>query len=315
MQKPAPKQLLMSFYGSNKHHTMKVTRLAPAKINLMLHVVGRLADGYHHLQSLIAFVSVGDTLTGEKATSFHLTVDGPFAQHVPLKNNSISQAVHWLAKKYPGIEHVHIHLTKNLPVASGIGGGTSDAAATIAILLRIFNIFLSKPEKEALILESGVLGADVPCCLAYQLGWGPVVWIDSSGRETLPLSFSKTSLPGVMVLVNPGVAISTPGIFKMIHPPYMTPQNFQNIPEDLLPYLKAQKNDLMAAAITQAPEVQRAIDILQTIPGCLLARMSGSGATCFAIVKDEETAQIAQTRLLTNMPKAWVSIAELQHTQ
>lgn len=185
----------------------------------MLHVVQRLVDGYHHLQSLIAFADIGDEITIEKAEASSLTVDGQYASHVPLAaENSMVVAARWIKERFPVIDQVHLHLTKNLPIASGIGGGSSDAAATIAGLLKCYQISLSEEEEESLILASGELGADVPVCLAHQFGWGPLLWIDSSGRETLPIPLDLP-LPGVLVLVNPGVGVSTRAIFSKIHPP------------------------------------------------------------------------------------------------
>jgi len=285
----------------------KIIRLAPAKINLMLHVVGRLVDGYHHLQSLIAFGSVGDEIAIEKADTSSLTIEGMFAADIPLNaDNSVVEAARWLKDRFPGIEQAHIHLTKKLPIASGIGGGTSDAAATIAALLKCHEIVLSTEEEEALILASGELGADVPVCLAHQFGWGPMLWIDSSGRETLPIPVDVV-LPGVLVLVNPGVPIHTQSIFNKIHPPYTLPQDFvsnlaTHYPGNLLAYLKDQKNDLMPAAIAIEPKIGKVLQALQSAKGCLLARMSGSGATCFAVFEDEQSAQIA---LRQHMPMAW----------
>lgn len=290
---------------------MKITRRASAKINLMLHVVGRLPDGYHNLQSLVAFADVGDQVTVEKADAFHLTVDGPFAGQVPLTfDNIMTMAARWLAAKYPGINQAHVHLTKNLPVASGIGGGSSDAAATIAVLLQLFGIAISKRDEEALILASGELGADIPMCLAHQFGRGPMMWIEGSGRETLPMPVNA-SLPGVIVLVNPGVPVFTSVIFKKIHPPYTSPQDFQSVFEkdfqgNLEAYLMAQKNDLTEAAIAQEPKIEKIIEVLQNAPECYLARMSGTGATCFALFKDEGAAKAA---LMGKMPKAWGAVS------
>jgi 4-diphosphocytidyl-2-C-methyl-D-erythritol kinase len=286
---------------------MKITRHAPAKINLMLHVVARLVDGYHHLQSLIAFSDTGDEITIEKAEASSLTIDGLFAPHAPLTSeNSVVMAAKWVKERFPSVEQVHLHLTKNLPIASGIGGGSSDAAATIAGLLECYDIKLSKEEEESLILASGELGADVPVCLAHQFGWGPLLWIDSSGRETLPIPM-KGELPGVLVLVNPGVPVSTRAIFNNIHPPYTLPQDFLNnltthFGGDLMAYLQKQKNDLMEPAIAHESKIGKVIQALQKAPGCLLARMSGSGATCFALFEDEASAKAALTR---KMPKAW----------
>jgi 4-diphosphocytidyl-2-C-methyl-D-erythritol kinase len=257
---------------------------------------------------------VGDQITIEKAEKSSLTVDGPFADDVPLgPENSIVQAAQWLGKMYPDIGQIHIHLTKNLPISSGIGGGTGDAAATIAALLEYQQVSLSSIEEDGLILASGVLGADVPLSLAHQLGRGPLLWIDSSGRESLPLPVEH-NLPGVLVLANPGVPISTPAIFEEIHPPYRASQDFEKAIEsagDMLDYLRAQTNDLMPAAITQEPVIGNLLEAFQTAPGCLLARMSGSGATCFALFKNEVSAQKAQALFHKKMPHGWATLCHL----
>ena len=295
---------------------MVVTRLAPAKINLTLHVVGRLADGYHHLQSLVTFASIGDQITIEKADNSSLTVDGPFAENVPLgPENSVILAAQWLGKIYPNIGQIHIHLTKNLPVSSGIGGGTSDAAATIAALLEYHQVSLSLAEEDKLILDSGALGADVPLCLAHQFGRGALLWVDGSGRDSLPLPVNQ-KLPGVLLLVNPGTPMSTPAIFKEIQPPYTAFQDFEKVIEndfhgDILDYLKAQTNDLMPAAITKEPMIGSLPEAFQGAPGCLFARMSGSGATCFGLFKNEVSAQKAQSLFHKQVPDGWATLCHL----
>ncbi|MGV8947951.1 MAG: 4-(cytidine 5'-diphospho)-2-C-methyl-D-erythritol kinase [Candidatus Paracaedibacter sp.] len=295
---------------------MTITRLAPAKINLMLHVVERLADGYHHLQSLVAFASISDQITIEKADNSSLTVDGPFAENVPLgPENSVILAAQWLGKMYPNIGQIHIHLTKNLPVSSGIGGGTSDAAATIAALLEYHQVSLSLAEEDKLILHSGALGADVPLCLAYQFGRGPLLWVNGSGRNSLPLPVNQ-KLPGVLLLVNPGTPMSTPAIFKEIQPPYTASQDLEKIVEsdfhgDILDYLKTQTNDLMPAAITQEPVISSLLEAFQGAPGCLFARMSGSGTTCFGLFKNEVSAQKAQTFFRKEMSHGWVTLCHV----
>jgi len=287
---------------------MQVTRLAPAKINLMLHVVGRLPDGYHHLQSLVTFVPFGDIITVAKADTSRLTLDGPFANEALLTaDNSMVKAAQWLKERFPIIKQVHLHLTKNLPVASGMGGGSSDAAAAIAALLKSHEIFLSFPEENELILASGALGADVPMCLAHQLGRGDLLWIDSSGREVLPVSV-QMSLLGAIVLINPLVPISTPIVFKGVHPPYTSPQNFKDVlakdfQGDLLRYLQNQRNDLMEPAIIQESKIQEMISMLQGLPRCLLVRMSGSGATCFGVFEDGTAAKAAYAAALNK--KYW----------
>jgi len=298
---------------------MAITRLAPAKINLMLHVVGRLPDGYHHLQSLVSFASVGDQVTFEQADAFRLTVGGPFAQHVPLvSDNSVAVAARWFEERFKGIGRAHIHLTKNLPVASGIGGGSSDAAATLAVLLQGFGAFLSRADEEALILASGELGADVPICLAHQLGWGSLLWIDSSGRETLPVPVDVSlsgAMPGWVVLVNPGFSVSTPAVFKKVCPPYTLSQGSVPLLEGafqkrLLPWLKGQKNDLMEPAIALEPKIGAIMEYLQKIPECRLARMSGSGATCFALFEDRDGAHKASLACGRAVPQGWIAVGQ-----
>lgn len=285
----------------------------------MLHVVGRLPDGYHHLQSLVTFASVGDQIIFEKADAFRLTVDGPFAHHIPLtQGNSVAAAARWLDEKYPGIGRAHLHLTKNLPVASGMGGGSSDAAATLAILLQGRGVPLSGAEEEALILASGELGADVPMCLAYQLGWGPMLWIDSSGRETspVPVNILPGSLPRLIALMNPGVSVSTPAVFKALGSPCTPPQDFRRTFErecqgNLLAWLQKQRNELMEPAMALEPKIGLLMADLQNAPGCLLARMSGSGATCFAFFEDRVSGQEACALFGKTMPQGWAVLCTL----
>lgn len=293
----------------------KITRLAPAKINLMLHVVEQLKDGYHHVQSLVAFASTNDLLMIQAAEATHLSIDGPFADQVPLgPDNLVIKAAQWLAQKYPdpfsSSTKINIHLTKNLPVASGIGGGSSDAAATIVALLEYHDMSLAPSDQDALILASGALGADLPMCLAHQFGRGPLLWIDGSGRESLPMPITQ-SLPGFLVLVSPGIPVSTSAIFKEVQPPYSPLQSFSKMLEvvnqgSLLPYLQCQQNDLTSYAIAQVPKIEEIIQILSDSPGCSLAHMSGTGATCFGLFTDESAAHAARDYIRTHMPEAWV---------
>jgi len=292
---------------------MKITQLAPAKINLMLHVVGRLPDGYHHLQSLVSFGPVGDLISVERAKASSLTVSGPFLDQVPMAGeNTVVLAAKWLKERFPNMSQAHIHLEKNLPVAAGIGGGTSDAAATIIALLKLNEISLSFDEGDDLIVASGTLGADVPLSLAQQFGRGPLLWIEGSGRETIPQPVLYPLL-GTMLLVNPGVALSTPLIFKKICPPYTSSQDFIKVLEeefqgDLVAYLNAQRNDLTAPAVEQEPVINEILTTLQNTSGCLLARMSGSGATCFGLFKDKTSAQMARHSLNSTNPTWWTAL-------
>jgi len=301
---------MADFLLPRPYHPSSTSHHAPAKVNLMLHVVGRMADGYHHLQSLVAFVPMGDQITVKKSHALRVTADGPFAEQLPLgDDNIVTTAAHWLAKMYPSIDQADIHLTKNLPVSSGIGGGSSDAAATVAALLDLYGISLSLKEQKHLILASGTLGADVPLCLAHQFGHGSLMWVDGSGRESLPV-YLNHQLPGIMVLVNPGKPISTQTIFQQITPPYTSSQACPPfLATDILAYLKAQKNDLMEPAIRQEPSIGEIIEILQTSPGCTLARMSGSGATCFGLFGKTQQALVALAHIQKHLPQAWSIIA------
>lgn len=295
---------------------MTITRLAPAKINLMLHVVGRLPDDYHHLQSLIAFANIGDEITIEKADQSSLTVEGPFADQITFgPHNSIIQAAQFMGKKYPDIGQIHIHLTKNLPVAAGIGGGSSDAAATIAALIDYHEVIQSKAQEDALILESSTLGADVPVCLSHQFGRGPFLWVDGSEREVLPISIHQ-KLAGVLLLVNPGVGVSTPEVFQKIYPPYTAYHDFAIVLDhdyrgDLLEYLKTQNNDLTIAAKALEPIIEEVLENLNASPGCHLTRMSGSGATCFGLFEDKGSAQQAKDLFKAKYKEGWSMICRL----
>ena len=290
---------------------MKITCAAPAKINLMLHVVGLLEDGYHHLQSIVAFTEMGDEITIESTRVFGFTATGPFASQLPpIEENSVAKAAEWFSQKFRIYENFHIHLHKNLPLASGMGGGSADAAAAIAALMKLCTISLSVPEQEDIILSSGFLGADVPVCLTYHLRGTPLLWIDSSGRETVPQPVER-DLPRYAVLANPGMPVSTPAIFKAIRPPYTPSQPFI-LPQDLPVWLKAQKNDLMPPALEQVGNIQDIIQALQNQSGCVMARMTGSGATCFGLYGSKETADAAGHALQLLMPEGWVAVSALR---
>lgn len=284
---------------------------APAKINLILHVTGKQASGFHDLQSLFTFIptihdSLKISLKNSEESSFSLEIDGPFAYDLPppQTGNSILTAATWFQQKVaPSKRTALIRLTKNLPIASGIGGGTSDAAAIIAGLLQLWDISLSPQEKWALVLASGELGADVPVCLAYQLGLGVTFWLEGSGKDTLPIPIEDNS-SFHYVLVNPKRPVSTADAFKRLTKPYSSPIPAPS--QVSFEFLKNHKNDLAPPASQICPAIKPILIAIQKTPECLLSRLSGSGATCFGLFATEEGAQQAAILLQKEFPTGWV---------
>ncbi|PTX57348.1 4-diphosphocytidyl-2-C-methyl-D-erythritol kinase [Litoreibacter ponti] len=273
-----------------------VEEFAAAKVNLTLHITGQRADGYHLLDSLVAFADVGDTVRAEPADQISLKVDGPEAASVPLTDdNSVVMAARHAA---PGTG-ARLHLTKVLPVASGIGGGTADAAAAFRAMRRLTG-HTDAPRVE----DVEALGADVPVCLfsrtARMRGIGER--LDFVDLPRLPA-----------VLVNPRVEVSTPAVFKRIA--HKDNSAMPDIPvladvSAVAAWLGAQRNDMQAAAIDLVPPIAQTLEVLgHTEP--LLARMSGSGATCFGIYADDEAARNAAAQISKAHPDWWVAPCHL----
>jgi 4-diphosphocytidyl-2-C-methyl-D-erythritol kinase len=277
---------------------------ARAKINLSLKVLGRRADNYHALESLVVFADVGDVLTAEPSPSLTLGVAGPFAAALNGEpDNLVLRAARAVATRVPGNSGAHLTLEKNLPVASGIGGGSADAAAALRLTTRLWNVTLDETELAALALS---LGADVPVCLDARpaLMWGRGEHIR---RVTLP--------PFWLVLANPAVAVSTAAVFKALaapplgaEPPAPPPPSLTSL-DALIEWLGAHGNDLEAPARKLAPVIGAAVDAIAEAKGCRLARMSGSGATCFGIFADETDARAAAAALTQAHPGWWIAAA------
>jgi 4-diphosphocytidyl-2-C-methyl-D-erythritol kinase len=281
-----------------------VERPAPAKLNLYLHVTGRRADGYHLLDSLIAFAGVHDTVKAEKATALTLSIEGPFAAALSAEaDNLVLRAARALADIAGVRPWATLRLVKRLPVASGIGGGSADAAATLLATSALWQI-THKPG--ALARLALTLGADVPVCLA-----GKAAQVGGIGEKIDP----APALPRApLVLVNPLVPLPTPAVFKARSGAFSQPAPLEGPPRDardLAEALKARRNDLAEAAIGLVPEIKTILEALAAQPGCLSARMSGSGATCFALFAREEEAQAAATALRAAKPRWWVEATEL----
>ncbi|MBY0281627.1 MAG: 4-(cytidine 5'-diphospho)-2-C-methyl-D-erythritol kinase [Alphaproteobacteria bacterium] len=277
---------------------------APAKINLMLQITHKEASGFHYLQSLITFYGKGDQIAVTKENGWTLKINGEFGEGLPIEGNLVLKAAEWLLGLYPGHTKAFITLTKNLPPSSGIGGGSSDAAATIAALLDLWNLHLNAEQIKGLIKASGELGADVPVCLAHQLLGKNFFWIDGTGKEGEPIPLWQQE-PLNLLLINPGVSVSTPGIFKAYDKVYDAAVESPKSYDELLSFLKTTKNSLTPAASELAPEISKVLKALESTPRCFLARMSGSGATCFGIYETAEKAQEACKIIKQSNPSWW----------
>ncbi len=267
---------------------------APAKVNLFLHVVGRAPNGYHQLDSLAVFPGIADRLRAEPAAALTLTVEGPFASGLEAEPaNLVLRAAAALAKAAGCGAGASITLQKNLPIASGIGGGSADAAAALRLLSRAWGLSLPPADLAGLAAS---LGADVPVCLpsrpARMSGVGDLL-------GTAP------GLPACgIVLVNPGVAVSTKAVFEARSAPFSAPAELPASWPDaavMAADLACLGNDLQAPALLLCPEIAAALEWLGARPGCLLARMSGSGATCFGLFANTVHAEQAASAA----PSGW----------
>lgn len=270
-----------------------ISEHAPAKINLSLHVTGQRADGYHLLDSLVVFTDVGDKVVVEPSDILTLDIIGPFSHGLSVgEDNLVLRA----AKAFGTDKGANITLTKNLPIASGIGGGSADAAATLRALSRLWDVPLPAPDT---ILA---LGADVPICMTSVLSR-----MEGIGDEVTRYGPSPAF---DMVLVNPGVAVSTPAVFSGLASKNSAPLNMP-MPKAAdtaawMSWLSDQRNDLQSPACMAHPVIDTVLEKLHSQTGCKLARMSGSGATCFALFEGSDAALDAQNAIQAAHPEWWV---------
>src|SRR4051812_45172234 len=282
---------------------------APAKVNLTLRVLGRRADGYHELESLVAFAGVGDALTFASGDALTLTVSGPTAPAAGYSaDNLVLKAARALAERIAGLTLGRFALSKRVPVAAGVGGGSADAAAALRLLARANRIALDDPR---LMMAARATGADVPVCLdprpRLMRGIGDVL--------SEPLELPR--LPAV--LVNPGVAVPTKDVFAAlrIDPIKRTgasapfPQGGTGNLAAVLRALSGDRNDLEAPAIALQPVIADVLDDLRASAACRLARMSGSGATCFGLFDSGRAATATARNLRTKHPSWWVRATTL----
>ena len=272
---------------------MTLTETAHAKINLALHVRRRRADGYHDLETLFAFCTDGDALTVARADALALTIGGPFGEGLSAgEDNLVLRAARAVQQASGTVRGAAIHLDKRLPVASGIGGGSADAAAALRLLVRLWDVDLPHGALHAIAVG---LGADVPACLVSRSCRG-----EGKG-DALDLLDDATLRGLPVLLVNPRVPVPTGPVFK----------GWDGVDRgalaggDPLAAALAGRNDLQGPAIALQPVIADTVSALAALPGARLARMSGSGATCFALFGTAEERDGARAAIENHFPQWW----------
>lgn len=280
-----------------------ITEFARAKVNLTLHITGRRSDGYHFLESLVVFPDIGDRLTFESAADLSLDITGPGSTELDDEDNLIMRAAKSLQETFDVGSGAHITLEKNLPVASGIGGGSADAAAALRGLCALWSL---NPDAKALHAIALKLGADVPVCLE-----STSAMMSGVGDLVEPLSGPPEFH---MVLVNCRKPVSTAAVFRSLKVPEVTAAPSRNSYANtsfskLIESLAAGINDMQEPAILLEPEIKACLESLAACNGVALTRMSGSGATCFGIFEKKEQAETARRDLRQRHPLWWVEAA------
>jgi 4-diphosphocytidyl-2-C-methyl-D-erythritol kinase len=279
-----------------------IKQFAPAKLNLYLHITGRRADGYHDLDSLVAFATIGDEIDLWPAEDFSFTVRGPQAAALAGGDdagNLVVMAARSLAELTGRELNAGIRLTKNLPVASGIGGGSSDAAAALRALAQHWGL---SPDDPRILQAAARHGQDVPVCVKIENNYMTATGVMPAPR-----------LPRLaLVLVNPGEGLSTPGVYQEYRTggdafsPLARLEQAPATVDDLVAALSERGNDLYAAACRLMPEIAIIVAALGASENCLLARMSGSGATCFGLYPNDDAAKAAAEKIRHAHPRWWV---------
>lgn len=294
---------------------VRVQERAHAKINLNLTIHGRRSDGYHELSSLVAFAAdVFDVVTLTVAEEFALDVGGAFGEQLDGHGNLIETAHRLAQKKLSNLRTGHFHLEKYIPIASGVGGGSADAAAALRALSIANDL---DEDHEAFLDLAPQIGADVPVCLSG--GGARAAFMQGIGEKVFrPCDRAYWPEGGLhAVLVNPGIEVSTAGVFKQLQAPAIS--DFEDIrpPEPfadsaaVLSYLMATTNDMQPAAVALAPEIDEVLQKIDRLPQCRLARMSGSGATCFGLFDSRDDASQAAEKLRAAREDWWIEPTRL----
>ena len=278
-------------------HSVKLQALSRVKVNLYLHIIGKRADGYHNLDSLVAFPEIGDEILVSPSNSINLKITGKFKKELNKKENLILKAIKLLKTRKMGAD---IHLIKDTPISAGLGGGSSNAAVTLKLLSKLWNVPL--PPINELVL----LGADIPVCMNWRLQR-----MQGIGEKN-SFIISPDSL--WIVLLNNGDKVPTSTVFQsvtqnefsgLVNVPRLNEKNI------LIKFLKSTRNDLEKSAIKNYPSINDLINSLNSTSGCLVARMSGSGSTCFGLYEKKHEAEKAQKHLFNKFPNAWIKVAKI----
>jgi 4-diphosphocytidyl-2-C-methyl-D-erythritol kinase len=277
-----------------------------AKLNLTLEVLGRRADGFHELNSLLAFAKLGDELEFEPGGALELDVEGPFAAALG-RDNLILEAAEAALAKAPGLRLGRFRLIKQLPVAAGLGGGSADAAAALRLIAQANKDILPGQTIGSIAAQ---LGSDVTACLLSH----PVL-MTSRGERVQPVTGFPTC--GVL-LANPRQALATEAVYALLgagpskgQRPVAEMLDFSEDFEALLAYVTPRGNDLEGPAVQLVPEIREVLAALLALDGARLARLSGSGPTCFALFASEDDAKRAGARLAAEFPEWWIAAATL----
>jgi len=281
---------------------MLVTERAYAKINLALHIIGRRPDGYHELDSIVAFADVADVLTIAPATDVSISLSGPFANDLPPDGENIVLTAWRLLADYAQNKNipfspVKFQLEKNLPVAAGIGGGSADAAAALRGLIQYFSLSIPSGDLNNLALR---LGADVPICLLQKTGRMRGI------GETI--ESIDIDLPSGIIMVNPRIPAPTSKVFESLN--LQCGQSFATPINDLSD-VHGWRNDLTEPAISIVPDIADVLESLGSQENITCSRMSGSGATCFGLAENSGQAERAATNIKTRHPDWWVIATSL----
>ena len=278
-------------------HSVKLQALSRVKVNLYLHIIGKRADGYHNLDSLVAFPEIGDEILVSPSNSINLKITGKSKKELNEKENLILKAIKLLKNRKMGAD---IHLIKDTPISAGLGGGSSNAAVTLKLLSKLWNVPL--PPINELVL----LGADIPVCMDWRLQR-----MQGIGEKN---SFVASPDSLWIVLLNNGDRVPTSTVFQglaqnefsgLVNVPRLNEKNI------LIKFLKSTRNDLEKSAIKNYPSINDLINSLNLTSGCLVARMSGSGSTCFGLYEKKHEAEKAKKHLFNKFPNAWIKVAKI----
>ena len=276
-----------------------LTRKAAAKVNLFLHITGKRPDSYHLLQSVMVFVDVGDEMSFAPYQGFFIDVEGPFAEQLgPLHENMVYKAAKMLADEYKKPLQAKIVLKKNLPIASGIAGGSSNAAMTLRGLAQLWRL----PEETGRLQKMAeALGADVPACM-----YARPVWTEGIGEK---MTYLQGMPDFYFVLANPMLLSPTPEVFRRFKgrfSPALAFSGRRKSMQEWIADLKLYRNDLTEAAQEVCPPIRDVLRALENTPNCRFARLSGSGATCFGVYDNPSAAQAAVNKIRQEYPRWWV---------